>query len=451
MRFRNEMRIYFNFVTVFILAAILSSLSLSVNAQTRGSRSVLRGSFESSKITAEPTKESVVACDSGKFDFAAGPGTVIGGSGFGNSRTYSNSGTTLTVRAFSRAADTGTWETAAVGQWNGAGIGVSNRDSNEGNDPNHKVDNVGNRKDYLLLEFSQPIVVPVAYLNSISTDSDMRVWFGNGGSLVSLSDATLASFTQAANGGNAASSSRTANLSASAVSANKFVIAAETIGTDLDDYFKVEAIDFTCPTTPPNLIVIKEVLTIDQTNASTQGFGFTATNTNQGSFSLVDNNVVGPDRVSLTVNTGATATVTEGVTPAWTLSDLSCTGTAAGNININLSTRSVSVTPQASETVTCTFRNVLLRASAASATISGRATLMNSRGVSGAVITLQNLGTGETKTVITNSFGYYTLADVEVGNFYMVTIAHRRYRFAESSKFVDLTDNVAGFDFTGGF
>ncbi len=444
------MRIYFNFVTVFVLAAILSSFSLNVEAQSRGSRSVLRGSFESPKAEVE-TKDSLVACDSGKFDFAAGPGTVVG-SGFGNSRTYSNSGTSVTVRAFSRDSGNGAWETASVGQYGGAGLGVTNRDSGEGSDPNHKVDNVGTRKDYLLLEFSQPIVVPVAYLRSITNDSDIRVWFGNGGSIPSLSDATLASFSQTANGGGngGTGAARSATFGAAAVSANKFVIAAETL-SDLDDYFKVEAIDFTCPTTPPNLIIVKRVLTIDQTDASTQSFGFTATNTNQASFSLVDGNVVGPDRVSLTVNTGATATVTEGFTPAWTLSDLSCTGTAAANVNINFLGAAVSVTPQAGETVTCTFTNVLLRASAARATISGRATLMNTRGVGGALITLQNLGTGETKSVVTNTFGYYTIPEVEVGNFYMVTISHRRYQFAESSRFIDMTDNVTGFDFTGGY
>ena len=450
MRFRNEMRIYFNFVTIFVLAAILSSFSLNVDAQSRGSRSVLRGGFETPKAEVE-TKDSLVACDSGKFDFAAGPGTVVGGSGFGNSRTYSNSGTSVTVRAFSRNSNDGAWETAAVGQYSGAGLGVTNRDSGESGDPNHKIDNVGTRKDYLLLEFSQPIVVPVAYLRSIFNDSDMRVWFGNGGSVPVLSDAVLSSFSSAANGGNASSSTRTASFGSAAVSANKLVIAAETVGTDLDDYFKLEAIDFTCPTTPPNLIIIKRVLTIDQTDASTQSFGFTATNTNQAAFSLVDGNVVGPDRVSLTVNTGATATVTEGFTPGWTLSDLSCTGTAASNININFAGAAVGVRPQAGETVTCTFTNVLLRASAARATISGRATLMNSRGVGGALITLQDLGTGETKYVVTNTFGYYTIPEVEVGNFYMVTISHRRYQFAESSRFIDLTDNVTGFDFTGGY
>ncbi len=448
------MRYYFNFVAMSVVAAILVSLPLPAAGQSRGLRSPARGVVVDPKETVDIKTNGLAVCESGKFDFAAGPGTVVG-SGHGNSRTYSSNGSTVTVRAFSRAADTGTWETATVGQWNGAGIGVSNRDPNEGTDPNHKIDNVGNRKDYVLLEFSQPILVPTAYLSSISTDSDMRVWFGNSGPVSSLSDAILSSFTQAANGGNAANSSRSADLSGSAVAGNKLVIAAETLGTDLDDYFKVEAIDFSCPPPPPppvtNLIVIKEVLTVDLTNSSTQSFAFTSTNTNQPNFSLVDNNSVVNDRAELSVPAGATATIVENQPLGWSLSDLACTGTAAGNINVNFGAATVSVTPQANELVTCTFTNAQARASAASVELSGRATLMDSRGVGGAIVTLQNLSTGERRSVTTNTLGYYSISDVEVGQFYMVSITHRRYRFAENSRFFTLEENLSGVDFVGGF
>lgn len=168
-------------------------------------------------------------------------------------------------------------------------------------------------------------------------------------------------------------------------------------------------------------------------------------------FSLVDNNVVGPDRISVAVAPATTVTATESVTLGWTLSDLSCTGTTAGNININFGARTVSVTPQSGQNVVCTFRNLQLGASAASVKLSGRATLTDSRGVGGAIVTLQNLSTGERRSVTTNTFGYYSISDVEVGQFYMVSITHRRYRFAENSRFFTLESDLAGLDFVGGF
>jgi Carboxypeptidase regulatory-like domain len=77
--------------------------------------------------------------------------------------------------------------------------------------------------------------------------------------------------------------------------------------------------------------------------------------------------------------------------------------------------------------------------------------MMDSRGVSGAIVTLQNLSTGERRSVTTNTFGYYSINEVEVGQFYMVSIAHRRYRFAESSRFFTLEDNLTDVNFVGAF
>jgi hypothetical protein len=168
-------------------------------------------------------------------------------------------------------------------------------------------------------------------------------------------------------------------------------------------------------------------------------------------FALVDNNVVGPDRISVSVPASTTVTATEAITLGWTLSDLACTGTAAGNISVNFAARTVSVKPQSGQNVVCTFTNLLLQSSAAGVKVAGQAKLANSRGVGGAIVTIQDLGTGKTRSVTTNTFGNYTFDDLEIGSFYMITISHRRYRFPESSKFFTLDSDLTGIDFSGGF
>ena len=55
--------------------------------------------------------------------------------------------------------------------------------------------------------------------------------------------------------------------------------------------------------------------------------------------------------------------------------------------------------------------------------------------------------TGELSSAITNPFGYYTVVGTEVGNFYVMTIAHRRYTFADDTRSFSLHDNLVGVDF----
>jgi len=49
--------------------------------------------------------------------------------------------------------------------------------------------------------------------------------------------------------------------------------------------------------------------------------------------------------------------------------------------------------------------------------------------------------------VTTGSFGNYTFEGLELGRDYMVTVQNRRFRFP--TKTVNLTANIASFDFVG--
>jgi len=285
---------------------------------------------------------------------------------------------------------------------------------------------------------------------TVTTVSGFSVWIGNAASPyttpLTLSDALLAGFTNETNT-TTSTTSRDADINAGAVVGNVLVVAARV--DQSNDHFKIANVDKDCAST--RVTFVKEVQTANLTNGSTQSFAFTATGMSPTNFSLVDNNVVGPDRISVAVSPSTTVTATEAVTLGWTLADITCTGTAAGNININFAGGTVGVTPQSGQNVVCTFKNLQLGASAAKVTVSGRATLMDSKGIGGAVITIHDLGTGTVRSVTTNTFGYYSIPEVEIGNFYMVTVSHRRYRFAESSRFFTLENDLAGVDFVGGF
>ncbi len=111
----------------------------------------------------------------------------------GNVRTFGAGSVSVNASAFSRTP-AGAWSTAYLGSF-GGGLGVT--DSGEdGAGTSHTVDNSGNM-NYVLFEFSQPVLVDSAFLGYVVTDSDMTVWIGNVPNAFSnhqtLSDAFLTS------------------------------------------------------------------------------------------------------------------------------------------------------------------------------------------------------------------------------------------------------------------
>jgi hypothetical protein len=223
---------------------------------------------------------------------------------------------------------------------------------------------------------------------------------------------------------------------------------------------------------PAFVIVIKEVTTFGAPPGTTATFAFNFTYTPSGGvavpFSLVDD-VVGPGGGGTTINTldpdatevfqiqnfsdatpNIAATVTEATHPQWTLGGIVCTEISGGLPNILDTTtagRTANIIAQEAEVITCTFQNTQFTATAAPASITGRAVDSFGRGISGARISVMDAQTGEFHYAMTNSFGYYTITDTEVGNFYVMTISHRRYTFADDTRTFSLHDNLAGMDF----
>ena len=75
------------------------------------------------------------------------------------------------------------------------GLGVTNFSEGSGSNNQHVVDNIGGNRDYVLFEFSTPVVVTQAFLDYVyNGDSDMSVWIGTKpAGHNTLSDAFLAS------------------------------------------------------------------------------------------------------------------------------------------------------------------------------------------------------------------------------------------------------------------
>ncbi len=228
----------------------------------------------------------------------------------GNIRTFTSGSVSVKARAFSRTkGSSGTWSTAFLGAWS-EGLGVTDGAEGTGGNNTHKVDNV-DRLNYVMFEFSQPVVVTRAYLNSISTDSDATIWVGTANNPysnhVTLSDAVLTNLGSAQSSAGS-SSARWASFNGSAVTANVVVIAADVNGTN--DEFKVNMLDVACsggspaPSAPTGTsdaysVVKKKTLTVSASDGVLDN-----DNANGGQAVLVS----GPSQGDLTFNSNGSFT-----------------------------------------------------------------------------------------------------------------------------------------------
>ncbi len=200
-----------------------------------------------SNNTSGPVKITVnCPCPDTTFKFT---GNTSGSGTAGNIRTFTMNGVSVHASAFSRTNSSGAWATAYLGLF-GPGLGVTDG-SESGNDPTHKVDNQGSRKNYVLFEFSVPVVIDQVFLDSIGADSDMSVWIGTKTNPftnhITLSDAVLTSLgAREDNNATGSVSSRWANINSAGISGNVIVIAASTSDTTPDDEFKISKLDIKC-------------------------------------------------------------------------------------------------------------------------------------------------------------------------------------------------------------
>jgi CSLREA domain-containing protein len=84
---------------------------------------------------------------------------------------------------------------------------------------------------------------------------------------------------------------------------------------------------------------------------------------------------------------------------------------------------------------------------AANVSVGGKVTDAFGKAISRTTVTIRNASTGETKTAYTGSFGYYRFENLPVGDFYVVSVSHRRYAFSQNSQIIVLNDAAENVNF----
>ncbi len=173
--------------------------------------------------------------------------------GLGNTWTLTVGGVTITMTSLNIGANGGsTFATAELTPFSsGLGSCNSGEQSNCSSDPQHRVDNNSNGKDFVLFQFSTPVdvtsVTVTASYNSYSNsyrDTDASYWLKNvpGGpiGLVGLTTANMGLGSEFTSLSNTSVSSRTFGVADNW--SETFLLAARI--SDSDDYFKIKTLVF---------------------------------------------------------------------------------------------------------------------------------------------------------------------------------------------------------------
>ncbi len=84
--------------------------------------------------------------------------------------------------------------------------------------------------------------------------------------------------------------------------------------------------------------------------------------------------------------------------------------------------------------------------SAANVSVSGRITTADGRGISRVLLTLTD-SNGITRMASTGSFGYYRFDDVPAGESYVLSVASKRYQFANTNRLISVSEDLTDVDF----
>jgi hypothetical protein len=129
------------------------------------------------------------------WDFRSGSSTPSSssGSGFGNTRTFTSGGVTVTVSAWGLTANNNTtFQTAQSGRFD-AGLGICNQDEGLNcDDPIHQIDN-GGQLDFYLFQFSAPVDPLTVVIDPFGVqDRDVSYYVGNATAPLNLTGVSLA-------------------------------------------------------------------------------------------------------------------------------------------------------------------------------------------------------------------------------------------------------------------
>ncbi len=104
-------------------------------------------------------------------------------------------------------------------------------------------------------------------------------------------------------------------------------------------------------------------------------------------------------------------------------------------------------TSSGANSLTTNYRIVIAAPTAASVAVSGRILTADGRGISAARVSIVNHN-GETRTALTNSFGYYRFNEISAGETYVVSIAHKRFQFADNPRALTVQEAISELNFT---
>ena len=85
---------------------------------------------------------------------------------------------------------------------------------------------------------------------------------------------------------------------------------------------------------------------------------------------------------------------------------------------------------------------------AAQVLVSGRISTKNGAGISNVRVSLTS-SDGETRTTLSNSFGFYHFAEVPAGETYTVSVASKRFSFNQQTVVISVFEEIANLDFIG--
>jgi hypothetical protein len=88
-----------------------------------------------------------------------------------------------------------------------------------------------------------------------------------------------------------------------------------------------------------------------------------------------------------------------------------------------------------------------LAPTAANAAVTGRVADLSGAGLRSVTVTLTGGALTAPRATRTNTFGNFSFTDLEVGQTYVVSVAHRRYGFAQSSYIFTLMEDLGGLVF----
>jgi hypothetical protein len=85
---------------------------------------------------------------------------------------------------------------------------------------------------------------------------------------------------------------------------------------------------------------------------------------------------------------------------------------------------------------------------AAGVSLGGRILAAEGNGIRNVSVTLTNLSTGEIRTALSSSIGYYRFDDVPSAQFYSVTVRSKRFSFDPDTRVINVVDELTDVDFT---